>query len=156
LLAVAVRLLLQPIELGVRPDEQAAARDGRRGPGEVVETVLADDVERGAVLDDPGGAVFVEQKQLAVVGPGRGVEAAATRVQTGARENRLPRLGVPAGQQPRVEENEKPLTANQVAGMNARAARLRPGDPLVAGLAVLEADVARRARADGVERAVVV
>src|SRR5262245_7727341 len=63
--------LLQPVELGVCPKEQAAAGDGRCGPGEVAEGVLADDLELVAVLHDPGRAVLVEQKHLAVVGPRR-------------------------------------------------------------------------------------
>ena len=148
--------LLQSIELGVRADEQASARDGGRGPGEIVEAVLADDVELSAVFDDPRVSVFVEQKHLAVVGPWRCVEAAAAGVQTLAREDRRARLGVGTGQQSRVEENEKPFAADQVAGMDARAARLRPGDPLVALLAVFEADVALPARTDGIKGSVVV
>src|SRR5262245_32038147 len=114
--------MLQPIELGVRSDEQAAARDGRGGPGEVVETVLADDIELVAVLDNPRRAIFVEQKHLAVVGPRRGVEAPAAGEQTLARKDRFARPGVEAGEQPGVEENVNPVAANQVARMNARAA----------------------------------
>src|SRR5262245_59998396 len=155
-LVFGVRFLLKPIQLGICPDKQAAAGDGGGGPSEVVEAVLVDDVEFGAVIDDPGRAVFVEQKQLAVIGPRRCVEATAAGVQALARENRFARLGVPASQQSRVEENVQPVATDQVTRMNARAAWLRPGDRLVAGLAVLEADVARRARANGIERSIVV
>src|SRR5262245_23395306 len=113
-LAPGIRFLLQPIQLGVRADEQAPLGDCGRGPGVVVKFVLAYDVKFIAVVNDIGRAVFVEQEQLAVVGPRRRIEASAAGLEALARVDRLARLGVGTGKKSRVEENVKPLTANQV------------------------------------------
>src|SRR5262245_50290972 len=91
--------LLEPVKSRVGPDEQAAAGDRGSGPGEVVELVLPDDRELGAVLDDPRGAVLVEKEDLAVVRPRGRVEPAAARIEALARIDRLARLRVGAHQQ---------------------------------------------------------
>src|SRR5262249_13740103 len=65
------RGLLNPVEVVLRAQDQAAVRRCRRGHGHLAEAVLAEDLELGAGGNDERVAVLAQAKDLAVVRPRR-------------------------------------------------------------------------------------
>src|SRR5216684_2213772 len=72
--------LRDPVEFRSRPDDQAAAGDGRRSHAQFVERVLAQDLELRSGLDHEGIAILAQSENLAVIRPRRGSKSRSFRI----------------------------------------------------------------------------
>src|SRR5437879_4694695 len=132
------------VDLRSRPDDEAAAGDGRRGHAHFVERVLAEDPELRPGLHHEGVAVLAQGENLAVIRPRRSGKRRRFRIDA--------LLAVYLAACPRlvtrhhaaVEQRVIEIAIYQRRWVVRSRLSLIPRDVFVAGLAFLEADVAPR------------
>src|SRR4029079_14737898 len=97
---LAVRACGDQIQLGRRPDDQAAVGDRRGRERRLVQAVLADYLELGAGLHHERIAILAQSKDLSVVGPRRRRECARFGRDALAPVDFLPGLRIVRRQEP--------------------------------------------------------
>src|SRR5438552_19197137 len=95
---------LDTVYLRCGPDEQATLRDGRSRHAQLIQRVLAQQLEFLARLDHEGVAIFAEREDLAVIGPWRRREGAGGRVDALLTVDLLAGAGIVRRQEPAVEQ----------------------------------------------------